>query len=269
MPGTVQGVPIQGASAFYGGNPATVLGLRARQWMVVAIVLGCCYAMVCAVAGVAAWTTLTREPTTAELERAANAEVARRWQVWPAGRIFPERLPYTVRRDKTEYASRLGIAAEGNCQNTVDPEIASVLSRHGCRAVLRATYADQLQGIVVTVGVAAFPDAWKADRAYRELPKNPAADRSSGVRPALRAVSFPGTASARFLDAARQDRTSDRGGPYVMLTTAGHSDGRPAAAITKRLPGNPYAFAAQLADAVVRPLSARAVPDCSSREWRC
>jgi len=264
MPGTVQAAP-----AFYGGNPATVLGLRARQWMVVAIVLGCCYAMVCAAAGAAAWTTLTREPTTAELERAANAEVARRWQVWPAGRIFPARLPYTVRRDKTEYASRLGIAAEGNCQNTVDPEIAAVLSRHGCRAVLRATYADQLQGIVVTVGVAAFPDAWRADRAYRELPKTPVADRSSGVRPALRAVSFPGTASARFLDAARQDRTSDRGGPYVMLTTAGHSDGRPAAAITKRLPGNPYAFAAQLADAVVRPLSTRAVPDCSSREWRC
>jgi hypothetical protein len=247
----------------------TVLGLRARQWMTVAIVLGCCYVLVCGVAFAGAWTSLNREPTTAELETAANAEVARRWQVWPAGRIFPERVPYTMRRGKTEYASRLGIAAQGTCTNTVDPEIASVLGRHGCRAVLRATYADQLQGIVVTVGVAAFPDAWRADRAFRELPKTPANDRSSGVRPALRALAFPGTASARFLDAARQHRTNDRGGPYILMTTAGHADGRPAATVTKEIPGEPYRLVSQLADAVARPLAARSVPDCSSREWRC
>jgi hypothetical protein len=237
--------------------------------MTVAIVLGCCYLMICAVSFAGAWTTLNREPTTAELETAANAEVARRWQAWPAGRIFPERVPYTVRRGKTEYASRLGIADQGGCLNTVDPEIGSVLARNGCRAVLRATYADQMQGIVVTVGVVAFPDSWRADRAFRELPKTADADRSSGVRPALRAVSFRGTASARFLDAARQARTSDRGGPYVLLTTAGHADGRPAAALTKEIPGQPYGFAAQLADAIAQPLSARSVPDCSNREWRC
>jgi hypothetical protein len=250
---------------------ATVLGLRARQWMVIAIVLGCCYATICTVAVTAAWTELNREPTAAELERAANAEVARRWQVWPAGRIFPERLPYTVRRGRTEQATRLGIAAQGNCENTVDPEIASVLTRHGCRAVLRATYADQMQGIVVTIGIAAFPDSWRADRAYTQLPKGPARDRdrSAGVRPALRALSFSGTAAARFLDSARQDRTMDRGGPYVLLTTTGHADGRPAKAVTKRIPGDPYGLAPQLADAVAGPLSRRAVPDCSSPEWRC
>ncbi|MBG6087399.1 hypothetical protein [Actinomadura viridis] len=250
------------------GRPA-VLGLHARQWMVVAIVLGCCYLMVSAIALTGAWATMNREPTVAELRHAAAAEVARRWQVWPAGRIFPERVAYTVRQGRSEFASRTGIAAQTGCDTTVDPEIAAVLRRHGCRAVLRATYADQLQGVVVTVGVVAFPDAWKADRAFRELPATPLPDRSSGVRPALRAASFPGTASARFIDAARQDRTSDRGGPYVMLTTSGHADGRPAAAVTKTHPDTPYALAPQLARGIVRPLSMQARPDCAGREWRC
>ncbi|GAA2419927.1 hypothetical protein GCM10010191_33850 [Actinomadura vinacea] len=234
-----------------------------------AAVLGCCYLMVSVVALTGAWAALNREPTNAELQRAANAEVARRWQAWPAGKIFPDRVGYSLGRGRSEFASRLGVAPQTTCQGAVDPEISAVLRRHGCRAVLRATYADQLQGVVVTVGVVAFADAWRADRAFRELPSAVLPDRSSGVRPALRAVSFPGTPSARFIDAARMDRTADRGGPYVMLTTSGHADGRPAAAVTKEHPGDPYALAPQLARGIARPLSQQALPDCSSREWRC
>nr|BFE34086.1 hypothetical protein GCM10010200_063370 [Actinomadura rugatobispora] len=251
------------------GPPATVLGLHARQWMVVAVALGCCYLVVAAVALTGAWAMLNREPTTAELQRAADAEVARRWEAWPAGRIFPERVGYDLGRGRSEFASRVGIAAQGTCQTAVDPEIAAVLRRHGCRALLRATYTDQLRGVVVTVGVAAFADAWKADRAFKELPTAALPDRSSGVRPALRAVSFPGTAAARFIDAARQDRTADRGGPYVLLTTSGHADGRPATAVTKEHPGDPYALAPQVARGISRPLAQKALPDCSRREWRC
>jgi hypothetical protein len=247
----------------------TVLGLRARQWMVVAAVLASCYLVTSAVALTGSWAMMNREPTNAELQWAAKAEVARRWQAWPAGRIFPERVAYTVRRGKSELATRAGIAPQSGCDTAVDPEYAAVLRRHGCRAILRATYADQLQGVVVTVGVVAFPDEWRAHKALDQLPEVPDPDRASGVRPALRASAFPGTAAARFTDAGRQDRTASRNGPYVLLTTTGYADGRPAEAVTKKRPGQPFALARQLGTGISKPLATQALPDCSSREWRC
>ncbi|MFI0353580.1 hypothetical protein [Actinomadura sp. 9N407] len=263
-PANPAGVPPAAAAP-----PATVLGLRGRQWMVVAAALASCYLMMSAVALTGSYAMLNREPTNAELQWAAKAEVARRWQVWPSGRIFPERVAYTVRREKSELASRTGIVPQTGCDTAVDPEYTAVLRRHGCRAILRATYADQLQGIVVTVGVVAFPDEWRADKAMRALPGTPDEDRSGGVRPALRASPFPGTASARFTDAARQDRTVTREGPYVLLTTSGYADGRPAEAITKKRPGRPFGLASELAFAISKPLATQALPDCSKREWRC
>jgi hypothetical protein len=249
-------------------GPVRVLGLRARQWMLVAIALGCAYVVLTATSMVGAWSSLHRDPTNAELKRAALAEVAGRWRTWEASRIFPERLSYDTARGRSEFASRVGIVPSTSCEAAVDPEIAAILQAQGCRAVLRATYTDPIQGIVITVGVVAFPDAFAADRAGRKIPVGPG-DRSHGLRPALRPAAFPGTAAARFTDAARQDRTAARGGPYVVLTTSGQSDGRPAAAITKERPGVPFVAAGQLGLEIARTLSAQAMPDCSSREWRC
>jgi hypothetical protein len=251
-------------------DPLTVLGLTGRQWMVVALVVGCCYLVTTGIAMTGAWTTYNREPTNAELKVAANKEVAGRWQAWPASRIFPERIPYRPVGDHTEYASRTGIVPETRCDQAVDQEIAATLGKHGCRAVLRATYVDQLQGVVVTIGVVAFPDPWKADRAYKELPSSLGPDKGKGsVEPALLAAAFPGTASAKFTDEARQDRTRDRGGPYVVLTTSGQTDGRPASEIKKARPGEPFAVAPQIGHAVARSLSAKALPDCDDPEWQC
>lgn len=263
------GPPAVGPPGAAAGPTVTVLGLRARQWMIVAIVVGCCYLVTSVIALTGAWTTLHRDPTNAEVQRASNAEVARRWQAWPAERIFPGRLGYSRGGGRSEFATRTGIVPDTGCASAVDPEIATTLIRHGCKAVLRATYTDQLQGIVVTVGVAAFADPWAADRAYRELPDGHGPDGTGTVRPALRAAAFPGTASATFTDAARQDRTFDRGGPYVLLTTSGQSDGRPAAAVKKERPGAPFTMGPQIAHTIAGALSVRALPDCSNREWRC
>ncbi|TDD32845.1 hypothetical protein E1287_21240 [Actinomadura sp. KC06] len=252
-----------------GPPPVTVLGLRGRQWMIVALVVACCYLITTGVSLTGAWAALTRDPTSAELQLAANKEVARRWQAWPAGRIFPEQVSYRPQTGHSEYATRMGIVPDTACAQAVDEEIARTIGRHGCRAVLRATYVDQLQGIVVTVGVVAFPDPWKADKAYRELPGSQRLDGRGTVRPALHAAPFPGTASARFNDEARQDRTIDRGGPYVVLTTSGQTDGRPAAAIKKARPGEPFALAPQVGHAIARALAAKALPDCDEPEWEC
>ncbi|GGV12456.1 hypothetical protein GCM10010182_35850 [Actinomadura cremea] len=237
--------------------------------MVVAIVVGCSYllASVAALGGV--WNTYTRDPTDAELEIASRAEVARRWQAWPAERIFPDRIPYRVHERGTEYATRAGIVPDTDCAQAVDAALVTTLRRHGCRAILRATYVGALNGIVTTVGVVVFPDAFKADRAYKELPGGKTPDGSGGVEPALKAAAFPGTASGRFTDAARQARASDRGGPYVLLTTSGHTDGRPAAAVERERPGHPFNLAPQLANALEETLSTPSLPDCSKREWQC
>jgi hypothetical protein len=261
--------PPMGPPRPLGPAPLTVLGLTGRQWMIVALVVGCCYLFSTAVSMTGAWTTLKRDPTNAELQRAANKEVARRWQAWPARRIFPEKISYRPTGNHIEYAARTGIVPDTSCVQAVDEQIATTLARHGCRGVLRATYVDQLQGVVVTVGVVAFADPWKADKAYKELPGSQGPDGSGTVRPALHAAAFPGTASARFNDDARQDRTIDRGGPYVVLTTSGQADGRPASAIKKERPGEPFALSPQVGNAIARTMSAKSLPDCDEPEWRC
>jgi hypothetical protein len=204
------------------------------------------------------WQTLSRAPTGADLKHAADVEVARRWQTWPAGQIFPDRIPYSV-VGETEYASRVGIAPNPDCEAAVDPALAPILSREHCRAVLRATYLDQMQGVVVTLGVAAFPDEQAAYRARAALVSGP---------DWLKAFSPAGTAAARFRDAARQSGTAERAGPYVVFTTAGQPDGRPAASVPHPRTGV-FEGVPQLGHAVAAALAAPAVPDCKSRNWQC
>ncbi|WP_018658165.1 hypothetical protein [Actinomadura flavalba] len=243
------------------------LGLTARAWALLAGALAVLLLVTTCVALGAGYREYTRAPTAAEVERAANAEVARRWRTWATGRVFPDVLRYRA-GDKTEEATRLGVVPGTECAEAVDSEIGSVLDENGCRAVLRATYADRLQGVVTTIGVVALPDPQRADRALRALPQP--ADTPNGAKgPAVRAAAFPGTASARFNDAARQGRTQTRAGPYLVLTTSGQSDGRAAAAIVKSRPGRLFAHADQLAAGVLAPLAARGLPRCGAKEWTC
>jgi hypothetical protein len=235
-----------------------VLGLWGRQWLVVAASVAAGYLLVSTVALAGLWADLHRAPTNAELQTAANTEVAGRWRAWTAGRIFPDRVPYEV-IGESEYARRIGMDPHTDCASAVDAPLAAILLRHGCRAVLRATYLDQLQGIVVTVGVVAFPDEQTAYQARKELPTGPTT---------LHALPLPNTATARFTDAARQDGSGERQGPYIILTTAGQTDGRAAATVRKGRAGI-FDVAPQLAHAIGAPLALRAFPDCRAKEWTC
>ncbi|REE98734.1 hypothetical protein DFJ69_4229 [Thermomonospora umbrina] len=229
--------------------------------MVVALVVSFGYVALGVVSVTGAVRVLTRDPTAAELRRAADVEVARRWESWPSGRIFPERLTYRPGDgEEYEYATRSGIAPETACEASLEPKAAEVLLRHGCRAVLRATYADQLEGVVVTVGVVVFPDQHAAYRARGALSSSPTV---------LRASAFPGTPAALFNDAARQRGSAERGGPYLVLTTAGQSDGRPAAAVTKGRPQDLFGFVPQLGHTIAQTLATRSLPDCGDRDWEC
>ena len=230
---------------------------------------------VAVLAGHAAVAGQTRPPTPAERAAAAAAAVARRWRSWAAGRIFPADLGYTTMLRVRETAHRVGISPDYGCAAAVDTALARPARQDGCRAGIRASYVDQLDGVVYTTGVLAFPDRARAAAFTRRLPAGrlPAGRLPAG-RPghppaaALRALALPGTASARFTAAARQTATARQDGPYVLLTVAGYADGRPAAA-TREF--NPAAFSAapQLARQILAPLNQPAVVNCARRQWSC
>jgi hypothetical protein len=222
-----------------------------------------CCLLAAVLAGHAAIAQQTRRPTPAERAAAAATAVARRWRTWPAGRIFPATLGYTTKLLNDDTARRVGISPQHQCAAALDPALAGPARRDGCRAGLRASYVDELQGVIYTTGVLAFPNPAKARAFDRGLPS---------ARPpvtVLRALAFPGTAAARFADDSRQAATARQDGPYVLLTVAGYADGRTAAA-TGQYNATAFAVAGQLAGAILAPLNRPAVVDCAAtRQWSC
>jgi hypothetical protein len=238
---------------------------RRTLWLVVAVITTVGYLAVGILATGRVYWEFHRKPTKWELYRAATEEVHDRWRTWPAERIFPNAVPYTAEQGGVEHAQRVGIAPEKGCTTGIDPAPAAVLMRYGCRALLRATYVDQLQGIVLTVGVAALTDERAASAAREALvPPDPTTAGAS-----LHALAFPQTVTSRFDDAARQYVSAGQSGPYVVLTVAGQTDGRPAAAVRKKHTGA-FLLAPEVGGNIAEALALRVQPDCSQkRQWKC
>lgn len=260
---------------------------RALPGACIAAVALCCLALGLT-AESSAHAELTRPPTAAERSAAAAAAVAGRWRSWPAGRIFPAGLGYVTAMQTSETARREGISAGSGCRSAIVATAGRQALQDGCRAALRATYADQLQGIVYTIGVFAFAGPRGAAAFVRALaadpPGGPPGPRAPGRLHAdgaasvlaterapwygLRALAVPGTAAARFTDRAREVMTGRQQGPYVVLVVAGYADGRPVPA-----PGQLryviFRPARQLAAEVLGPLSKTPVVTCSRPEWLC
>jgi hypothetical protein len=238
---------------------------RRTLWLVVAVFTAVGYLAVGFLATGRVYWEFHRKPTEGELYRAATEEVRDRWRTWPAERIFPNAVPYTSEQGGVEQAQRVGIASDTGCASGIDPGPAAILKRGGCRALLRATYVDQLQGIVLTVGVAAVTDE-SAARAAKDalMPPDPTVPG-----PTLHALPFPRTVAERFDDAARQYAAAGQAGPYVVLTVAGQTDGRPAAAVRKKHIGA-FLLAPEIGGNIAEALALRAQPDCSQkRQWKC
>jgi hypothetical protein len=224
-----------------------------------ALVAASACATVLVVAGVRLSAELTRAPTPAERAAAMAAEVAGRYRAWPAGRIFPAGIPYTLGQSAAETARRVGIGTDTRCETAVDGALVQTLASRGCLAALRATYLDQAQGLAVTAGVVVFPDERSAREAVARFP-------SRAPRPGLRALPLAGSVAARFGDAARQTSTAAQRGPYVVAATVGYADGRPAL----RGPQDDLSeLAPQIVQGILRPLTAPAQVRCGAREWRC
>ena len=183
--------------------------------------------------------------------------MARRWRTMPAGQIFPPtityQLPGTVLGASSQLpleAYRVGIARPTSCATASDPAAARVLSADRCAAMLRATYADGTDSMLVTVGVAVMPGASAARSAASVL------SASRPPQPGIRTAPFRSTVARAFGDRQRQISSAVSSGPYVIMSTAGYADGMPRVPLAS----DPYAdqemtsFADGVAEAVGVPL---------------
>jgi len=162
---------------------------------------------------------LTRHATTAEAAAAGRQEIATRWLRMTAGQVFPATVPYTGTASGTAWSARLiGIAPRAACAAVTDPAIGAVLERAGCRAMLRATYADTSGALMATFGIAAMPSTAAA---AGTLPKV-GAIQHAGVD----AAGFPGTASGLFGNPQRAVFGARVLGPYLVFFSVGFADGR-------------------------------------------
>jgi hypothetical protein len=202
-----------------------------------------------------------RGPSQAELAHAATIAVAQRWERMELGEIFPLSVAYTEQASP-EVATRYGIGVDDGCGAALDVKLSGAAASLGCVAALRASYADELDGTVYTVGVVVFPDSAAAREFAGRVPL--------GEYPAvgLKALALPGTPAARFVDDARQTTAVQETGPYVVLAVSGYADGRPAGQAAEPRPAI-FGSAIQIVAAVVAPLAAAQPVRCGDPEFAC
>ena len=214
--------------------PVRRLARSPRFWLtLVAAVLGVAGLLVSG-SGLAAQ-ILPRRFSPAQQQEIMAWQTASRWRTWPAGKIFPAQVSYQL--PSTEFdtvngltltAHRVGIAPQASCRDGTDRALAQVLGKDGCAALLRATYTDATGSLVLTVGVAVMRGP---------APPPTRLPDGRGLRPSVKTVPFPHTLTAGFGDRQRQVSGAYSRGPYLVLYTAGFTDGRRYDQVTL----NPYA----------------------------
>lgn len=170
-----------------------------------------------------------RSFTAAQQREITNWEYGKRWRDLPAGAIFPASVSYPAPEaldddpSLTLAARRVGIAKQASCASAADLAAAQLLDRDGCSVILRATYVDQTDSFVLTIGAAVLPGTANAQGAAQAITR---VGSSSGLGATVRAVPFKGTPAGEFTDQQRQLSGVLSRGTYVVLYTVGYVDGR-------------------------------------------
>ncbi|MGO9293319.1 MAG: hypothetical protein ACLP52_05440 [Streptosporangiaceae bacterium] len=257
------------------GGPWTRRGparpARTRAWrfgaIALALLAGLC-GLAIATAGVVSH-ILPRRFSVAQQRQIMTWETASRWRTRPAGEIFPAAVSYRLPGGAVDSgqpiqltAYRLGIARQASCRAATDPAARSFLDRHGCTAVLRATYVDATGSLVATIGIAVLPSPAAARAVAGDLT---AAARGPQPRPGVLPVRYAGTLAAAFGAAQRQLTLAGNAGPYVFMSAVGYTDGRPRVPVSsdQYVSAEMNSFSAGVANAIGLALGAPpAVPRC-------
>ena len=99
---------------------------------------------------------------------------------------------------------------------------------------MRATYVDETDSYVVTVGVAVLPTSAEAQKAAQDIT---GATQPDTLGATVHAVPFKGTPAGQFTDKQRQFSSTLSRGTYVVLYTVGYTDSRP----SQKISLDPYA----------------------------
>jgi hypothetical protein len=229
MPAPPAGTPGQAAQPGWSRGSRPKTGRVRRALLLTGIVLGLA-GLAASVLGLAG-TLMPRTFTAAQRAQIIAWQMGKRWRTWPAGQIFPQTIGYALPPNAlggetglSLTAHRVGIAPQARCGKALGRGAAALLTRHGCLAVLRATYDDPTSTLAVTVAVAVLPGPAAASAAARLLPGlNGAGPHGGGVR----AVPFRRTPVALFRGSQGQVSWQLAAGPYLVLATVGYADGRP------------------------------------------
>jgi len=218
---------------------------------------------------------MPRTFTAAQRARIGAWEVAERWRMTPKTQMFPMVVYYRLAGEQAGTpgslrlsARRLAIARQATCRNASGgaPALAPMLTGAGCQVILRASYTDASNSLVLTVGIAVLRSEASAINLARDLTQG-AADGQGGVSDRFlpRPFSVSGTAAARFGLRQRQLSWVVGAGSYLVMATVGFADARPRVPVTT----DPYTYlemtslARSVADAVAVPLAAPpAIPRC-------
>jgi len=220
--------PWRHAAPSYRGQPPYRArpGRQRRFAAIAALVLGVAGFAV-ALTGVA-FQLLPRQFTVAQQRQITDWEVGKLWRTLPAGAIFPASLRYAAPTELSDdpklqlTASRVGVARQASCAAATYPSaVGAVLARHGCEAMLRATYVDGTGSYVITVGVAAMPGSAQVKAAEQALAG------VGGAGAGVRTVPVAGSLAAAFTDSRRQLAASMPAGPYLVFYAIGYTDDRP------------------------------------------
>ncbi|MDT0442895.1 hypothetical protein [Streptomyces johnsoniae] len=154
------------------------------------------------------------------------------WREVPVDRLFPPEI--TGEEAGPGGADRrwvrVAVAPDSTCEGAFDPLLTEVLSAVGCHRLLRATYADETETTVTTVGLL-FTEADTDDMAALDARFT---DEGLDTRTDLLPLPYaaPGTPAEDF---GADQRASWRIGvvpdlPVVVWSVTGFADGRPFAA---------------------------------------
>jgi hypothetical protein len=208
---------------------------------------------------------LTRGATKAEAAAALAAEIGSRWERLPAGTIFPPTISYPDAAGNTATATLVSIAPRAACQAALEPAAALDFRRLHCITMLRATYVSAGGALAATVGIGVMRSPAAAGLAESDLlPVSPGS--------ALYTVPYAGTITASFTNLARGAAGVQVAGPYLLLYTAGYTDGEPGTAVSVGVAaggsGELQSLGVGILGAAEKTLTSHGVP-CSMRDISC
>jgi hypothetical protein len=202
---------------------------------------------------------LTRKATHAEQAAALAKEIASRWQRLPAGKIFPTTVSYTNGDNVHSTATRVGIVPSASCKSALEPSAFQQIRPYGCAEILRATYVDAAGTQAVTVGIAVFPSAQAAEKAQGAL-------EAANVAGGLYAVPIAGTITDTFGNAQRGTGDAQFAGAYVVLYTAGYTDGMPGSVASTN---DELGYLGQGALSTLEPILTTHTSPCTMKDIKC